>query len=282
MLEQRDIQRERLFYIDFLAFFTGRVSRKDLVTRFGISEPAATKDLSLYTELAPNALVYDLKQKCYVFGGGEILFPHEVDQALYSLAGDRAIAINTEHAKRLPSWVNVSIKRRLPVGLVAQITRAMYQHRKIVAGYVSLSSGIKNRVLSPLALVHDGLRWHIRAFDHEKEGFRDYNLARFMEATDMGDSDVDSSTDDEWNNHVALRLVAHPRAEHPETIHFDYEMANGTKEVTMPACLVGYFVRHWHIDCSDDAIGNPRAQQLFLANKAELLERGVSAWAFDP
>ena len=58
---QRDTQRERLFYIDFLAFFTGQVTRKDLVVRFGISEPAATKDLSLYAELAPNMLSYDLR-----------------------------------------------------------------------------------------------------------------------------------------------------------------------------------------------------------------------------
>lgn len=72
---QRDTQRERLFYIDFLAFFTGQVTRKDLVVRFGISEPAATKDLSLYAELAPNMLSYDLRQRCYVYGSGAPRFP---------------------------------------------------------------------------------------------------------------------------------------------------------------------------------------------------------------
>src|SRR3546814_12236679 len=87
---QREVQRERLFYIDFLAFFTGQVTRKDLVERFGISEPAATKDLSLYSDLAPNMLRYDLRQKCYVFAHGTPYFHHEVDQALFSLAGERS------------------------------------------------------------------------------------------------------------------------------------------------------------------------------------------------
>lgn len=67
MSKQREIQRERLFYIEFLAVFSGQVTRKDLVGRFGISEPAATKDLALYVDLAPGMLDYDLRKKCYVY-----------------------------------------------------------------------------------------------------------------------------------------------------------------------------------------------------------------------
>ena len=178
---QRDIQRERLFFLEFLALFTSQVTRKDLVSRFGISEPAATKDLSLYAELAPGLLNYDLRRKCYVYGDGKPLFTHLVDQALFSLTGDRPLATDPEHAKRLSSWVSTSIKRKIPVSLVAVITRCIYQHRKITANYVSISSGDKKRELSPLAVVYDGLRWHIRCFDHKKEEFRDYNLARFSE-----------------------------------------------------------------------------------------------------
>src|SRR3546814_4695634 len=82
---QREVQRERLFYIDFLAFFTGQVTRKDLVERFGISEPAATKDLSLYSDLAPNMLRYDLRQKRYVFAHGTPYRSEEHTSELQSL-----------------------------------------------------------------------------------------------------------------------------------------------------------------------------------------------------
>lgn len=281
MNDHRDIQLERLFYLEFLALFTGQVSRKDLVSRFGISEPAATKDLSVYAELAPNVLRYDLRQKCYVLENAEPYFTHDVDQALYSLAGERAIAMNSEHAKRLPSWVNCNIKRKTPLPCVAAITRCLYQGRKMVAEYASLSSGFRERTLSPLALVNDGLRWHVRCFDHSHEEFRDYNLGRFNGIRESEHSDVRLEDDNEWMTEVNLKLMPHPKAKYPDTIRMDYDITGEAKYVSLKICLVGYFLRHWHIDFSDEGSGNPGAQQLFLSNKRELLENGVSSWAFE-
>jgi hypothetical protein len=282
MLDQRDIQRERLFYIDFLTFFTGRVSRKDIVTRFGISDPAATKDLSLYAELAPGRLAYDLRQKCYVFGMGEPCFTHDIEQTLYALAGERALAINPQHAKRLPSWVHCDIRPAMSLSIVAAITRSIYQGLTVSAEYTSLSSGSKKRTLSPKALVNDGLRWHVRCFDHdsEHEDFRDYNITRFTAVAEGGPSNILLEDDPDWNTEVQLKLVPHPNAEHAETIKMDYGI-DDAKFISLKPCIVGYFLRHWHIDYSDDASGNPRAQQLFLANKKELLECGLSKWIFD-
>lgn len=285
MTLQKDIQRERLFYLEFLALFTGQVSRKDLVLRFGISEPAATKDLSLYAELAPGMLQYDMRKKCYVLvAGGEPHFSHDVDQALFSLAGERAIAINAQHAKSkcLPSWVDGSLKRKVPLEVAASITRCINQSRKMIVQYGSLSTGDRERTLSPVALVHDGLRWHVRCFAHEYKEFRDYNLARFRTVKQGDLSEVLLEEDKAWNTEVHLRLVPHPKAKHPETIRLDYDFVGEEKCVALKICLVGHFVRHWHIDCSDEKLGNPNAQQLFLNNKRELLEKGVSAWAFEP
>jgi len=279
---QRDIQRERLFYVEFLALFTGQVSRKDLVTRFGISEPAATKDLALYSELAPDMLRYDLRQKCYVLGSDQPAFTHEIDQALFALAGERAIALDVEHARRLPSWVSCSIKRKMPLHLVAAITRCMYQKRKLHAEYGSMSSGSRMRELTPLALVNDGLRWHIRCFNHESGEYRDYNLARFKTVEEGELSEARLEKDPAWNSEVELRLVPHPNAEHPETIRLDYDISGDAKYVTLRTCLAGYFLKHWHIDCSEDASGNFKAQHLFLENRAELLARGVPRWALEP
>lgn len=280
MKSQRDAPRERLFYIDFLAFFTGQVTRKDLVTRFGISEPAATKDLSLYTESAPEMLRYDLRQKCYVFVGKKPYFEHQVDQSLYSLAGVQAPALNVENSKRLPSWAMFSIKRKMPLDLVARITRCIYQHQKMVVEYVSMSSGAQERTLSPLAIVHDGSRWHIRCFDHAKEDYRDFNLARFNSVKEGDTSDVRLENDNEWTTEIEVKLVPHPKADYPQTICTDYDMVDQMKTVHLRPCLVGYFLRQWHIDYSDDASGNPSAQHLYLLNKAELMGKGVPDWTF--
>lgn len=280
MDHQRDIQRERLFYIEFLALFTGQVSRKDLVSRFGISEPAATKDLSLYSELAPDVVRYDMRRKCYVLSEGEPLFQHDVGQALFSLVGQRAIAIDAEHAKRLTGWISSSIKRKIPLSLVSTITRCIYLGRKMTAEYGSMSSGRGKRVLSPLAMVHDGLRWHVRCFDHDKEDFRDFNLSRFTSAFPGESSDANLDDDPHWTTEVCLRLVPHPEAGHPDTIRLDYDINEEAKFVVLKACLVGYFLRQWNIDFTDSATGNPRAQHLYLENKRELLAQGVSDWSF--
>jgi hypothetical protein len=277
----REIQRERLFYIDFLAFFAGQVTRKDLISRFGISEPAATKDLSLYAAAAPDMLRYDVRQKCYVYAGGKPYFTHQVNQALFSLAGERAIALDSEHGKRLESWVTGSMKRKMPLELVAAITRCMFQGRVMQADYVSMSSGQRERKLSPLALVHDGLRWHIRCFDHDRSEFRDQNLARFHAVREGELSKARLEDDKEWTTEACLKLVVHPKATHPETVRTDYDIVDDAKYVTLKSCLVGYFLRQWHIDFSDEATGNPKAHHLYLANKNELIEQGVPRWAFN-
>lgn len=276
----RDAQRERLFYIDMLAMFAGQVSRKDLIQRFGISEPAATKDLSLYAELAPDTLRYDLRQKCYVLDQEKPLFKHDVEQTLFSLAGERAISMDTTHARRLESWVNFSIKRPLDIFLTSTITRCLLQGKTIYAEYFSISSGSLQRELSPMALVHDGLRWHVRCFDHAKQEFHDFSLSRFNSAQSGIQSNTNRAHDNEWNTEVQLKLVPHPRLEHPEAVKIDYGIDEGYKVVTVKACIAGYFLRHWPIDCSDDASGDPKKKQLYLSNKEELRELGVPDWSF--
>ena len=255
MDQQKEIQRERLFFLEFLALFTGQVSRKDLVSRFGISEPAATKDLSLYAGLAPGVLQYDMRQKCYVLREFKPHFTHEVDQALFSLTGKRAIAINAEHAKRLPSWVDSSLKRKVPLEIAACIARCIHQSRDMVVQYGSLSTGVRERTLSPVALVNDGLRWHVRCFAYEHSQFRDYNLARYRTVTQGGPSEVTLEKDLEWNKEVCLRLIPHPKSKEPETITWDYAFDGREKCVALKVCLVAFFIRHWHIDCTDDGGG---------------------------
>lgn len=271
----RATQQERLFYLEFLALFTGQVTRKDLVSRFGISEPAATKDLSFYAELAPNVLSYDLRRRCYVLNEVAPYFQHDVEQALYSLIGDRAIAMDAEHGRRIPSYLSPSIKRKIPLDVASAITRCIYQRRKMEADYTSLSSGRTKREMTPLALVNDGLRWHVRVFDHSKSQHRDFNLTRFHSIVEGKASEKTLEEDNQWNAMVTLRLAPHPKAKHPEAIKLDYDIVGEDKAIEIRLCLVPYFLQHWHIDYTDGAYGNDRAQQLCLANRQELLDAGI-------
>src|SRR3546814_15022349 len=119
-------------------------------------------------------------------------------------------------------------------------------------------------------------------FIQEADEYKDYNLAQFHTADEEAQSDIRHEDDAAWNNEVRVELGPHPKATYPEAIRTDYDIADGAKHVTLSSCLVGYFLRYWHIDCSDEGTGNPNAQHLYLTNKRELLEQGVPEWAFRP
>src|SRR4051794_6862761 len=57
---------QRLEFIEFRLFWDGAVNRSDLMDRFGISEPQASKDLATYRDLASDNLEYDSSKKRYV------------------------------------------------------------------------------------------------------------------------------------------------------------------------------------------------------------------------
>jgi hypothetical protein len=58
----------RMRFIDFLVAQYGTINRSVLVDYFGISMPAASRDLGDYLKLAPGNMVYDLNAKTYVRG----------------------------------------------------------------------------------------------------------------------------------------------------------------------------------------------------------------------
>ena len=60
--------RKRLEFIESRLFWDGKISRKDLTDYFDVSVPQATKDLKMYSELAPENIHYDNRAKHYQAG----------------------------------------------------------------------------------------------------------------------------------------------------------------------------------------------------------------------
>src|SRR5262245_4666317 len=56
---------KRLEFIEFRLFWEGGINRADIMERFSVSVPQASKDLSLYEEKAPGNLLYDKREKRY-------------------------------------------------------------------------------------------------------------------------------------------------------------------------------------------------------------------------
>ena len=135
-----------------------------------------------------------------------------------------------------------------------------------------------------LALVNDGLRWHMRAFDRKSQEFRDFVLTRVRHSQFIGDNRVhsheQSSADIQWNRIVELDLVAHPQQTYPEIIEVDYAMTEGVLHLKLRAAVAGYALRQWLVDCSADHRLTGQEYRLWLKNPLALY--GVSSAALAP
>ena len=273
LAETNQSQKERLSHIDFKLFFLGTVNRNDLVSKFGIKEAAASRDLSLYKEIAPKNIEYDTSAKTYV--KSEVftpIFQYSGSQTLSALLhgfGDDFVGIDQPLVDcESPTKLNYP-----DLSTLAEITRAIFQKKAISIKYRSLSSGLSTREIVPFALVDNGLRWHVRGFDRAKSRFADFVINRIEEPTILDavvPDDQKKSHDNQWNRIVDLEIVPHPRLKHPKTIEAEYCMQGGVLIVQVRAAVAGYVLRHWGVDCSNNHVLDGPENHLWLRNNVTL------------
>ena len=266
-------RRERLIYIDFRLCFLGRVTRADLCERFGIAPAVATRDFSNYKHLAPANLVMDPHRRQY--GPADTFVPvfdHVMERVLTELSsgfgdGGRGeltslIACETPgHISRPDFKVLCCVSRAINLGQVLDIE------------YHSNTSGLGRREIVPIALVDNGLCWHIRAFDRVHDEFRDFVLTRI--ATPHVSSSLPLAhesilADDQWMRMVDLELVPHPRCRQPAVVEKDFSMIDGVLHLRVRAANAGYILRRWSVDCTSRHDLSPLEHPLCLRNPISL------------
>lgn len=279
-------QRERLWQIDFLARFRGQVTRHDLVQRFGIALSNATRDLTLYRQLAPNNLDYDHRDKVYRRTSQfEPLFVYDREHTLQTLSLGQAVGLE---ACQQAIQVDAAPSLNPPdLEVLATVSRAIYAGRALTIHYVSVTSGDQQREIVPHSLVNTGLRWHTRAYCRRHGAFRDFVLTRITTAAPLPQA-ISAETEAQaadvaWQQQVALELIPHPRARYPRAIELDYGLASGQSlSITARAATLGYLLRRWGVDCSPDAHLPPEEYQLALrdpAAVAALVHLGIAPGA---
>lgn len=248
-------QRERLAYIEYRAWFFGQVTRKDVLTRFGVATAAGTRDLALYQQLAPANLEYTGKIYHYLTTFTP-LFRHSPDRVLSALTSGFGDGERTTTSESLSHEVPPRLNQP-QLAVIATITRAIIGEYPIRLTYHSMKTGAVEREIVPHSLVDSGLRWHARAYDRTKDGFRDLVLTR-MENITVENSPAAvapherKAADEQWQRLVELELVPHPLHPHPESITRDYGMIGGCLRMRLRAAVVGYVLRQWQVDCSTD------------------------------
>jgi len=277
------VKQERLSHIDFRVCFLGEINRTNLVSRFGIKEAAATRDIATYRELVPNNLVYDTKAKIYQRSVRfKPLFQYTPTQALAALSqGFGEDFVGQHHpmvASEVPATLNTPL---LPV--LAELTRAIHQGKAVRIHYHSIESGPSHREIVPFVLVDNGLRWHVRGYCRKRQAFVDFVITRITKPKliegELQPHEL-AQADEQWNNRVQLELVPHPKLAYPETIALDYAMTNGLLKVNVRAAAAGYVLRKWNVDCTETHNLQGSEYHLWLRNKATL--RGVENLVLAP
>lgn len=266
--------RDRIAHIDFTLLFKGEAVRADLVDRFSIAAAQATKDFTMYRELAPGNIEYDQKLKLHKRGEAFApLFEYDVVRTLATISqgyGDGFTGkVKPPLACEAPYHLN-----KPSLSIVAKVTEAIHKGKALSITYVSLSSGETTREIVPHTLVDNGLRWHVRGFDRKHNEFRDFVLTRIKAAVVLEDSTLSETEletqDRQWNCFVELALVPHPRIEHSEAIELDYGMTGGVLKVEIRPATAGYLLRQWHVDCSKAHSLQGTEYQLWLKNTPTL------------
>lgn len=273
LAETSQAQRERLSHIDFRAYFLGGIGRGDLISRFAIGEAAATRDISLYRELAPKNLEYDTKAKSYVVSDEFVpLFDYSPYQVLTALSQGFGENIVGDHGPMIRCETPTELNKPL-IPTLAVLTRAINQKKAVHIQYHSIDSGLSSREIVPFVLVDNGLRWHVRSYDRKRETFIDFVTTRISDPVILEGDPHENETreaDIQWNRIVEIELVAHPKLLHPKTIELDYGMQNKVLMVNVRAAVAGYVLRCWNVDCTEDHRLKGKEYHLWLRNRQSL------------
>jgi hypothetical protein len=267
-------QRDRLAFVELRVRFIGEIRRQDLVSRFGIQSAAATRDLALYKELAAGNIDYDSKGKSYVLGSDF----HPV----FDFPPERVLSWLTQgfgdgEPMRLKAWVLSESPSRLThpdLDVLASVTRAIHQECPLGIEYHSISSGQSEREIVPFALIDNGLRWHVRAFDRKSQEFRDFVITRIKRPVVLKGMPGGASRGQRSRHPVdpdrGAGTGAPPDQPRPEISEMDYSMERGMLKMKLRAAMAGYILRKWSVDCSPTHKLNGPEHRLWLRNHLAL------------
>ena len=167
---------------------------------------------------------------------------------------------------RLPS-------RRIDVQVLRLLLDAIRRTIRIGIQYQSMSrTEPKRRVISPHAIVFDGIRWHVRGYCHERNEFRDFVFARITDvASDSsGLLGVSGDGDQAWNSFVEVILAVAPHLSEGQkrAVEVDYGMDRGLLTLRVREALLLYFYQQLPLF---EPVGRARYNQIILQNRESLL-----------
>jgi predicted DNA-binding transcriptional regulator YafY len=274
LLPARWGQERRLEFIEFRLQWEGRVNRSDLVNYFSISVPQASLDFARYRELAPTNVVYDVVQRAYLASPSftPTLIRDSADDYLTRVwaATEGTMNSNASFLGWTPPIGTVrDLARSVDTAVLRVFLVALREKRVARFEYQSMSTAAPSaRMISPHALAFDGFRWHVRAFCHSRNEFRDFVLGRIRSTVAGERSEIDPKDDADWHTFIEAIIVPHPALSTAQrhAVESDYCMENGRLILRVREALLFYHLEHLGLLESAE---NSR-KHITLANRAAL------------
>jgi len=269
---------KRLEFIEFRLFWEGGINRADIIEQFGVSVPQASKDLTLYEEKAPGNLLYDKSAKLYCAAKDfkPVFMEPKADAYLAQLetSSSRDDGSSEVWLATPPEFDAMPIPhRRIDVAVLRSILTAIRENRSVEIRYQSMNPkrpAPEWRRITPHALSNDGLRWHVRAFCHVDQRFKDFILSRCLGARNLQEPGTEPDADTYWRKSFAVALAPNPALSpgQQEVIAQDFAMKNGRAEIPVRMAQLYYFQKRLRLDVSED-LDSPHERPVVVANRPE-------------
>ncbi len=270
-------QDRRLEFIDSRLYWDGRLNRSDLTDFFGISVPQASLDIAEYQLRAPNNTVYDRTEKAY-------LSTPEFEPILIDGKSGRYLAelyaLTTGTIPQDISFLGVTPAsdvvrhptRQVSAPLLRSVLSSIQTRIPLEINYQTMTRPEPSRrLISPHALAYDGYRWHIRAYCHVREDFRDFVFARILNYWSQKAAPQVIRRDQEWERVLKVVIGPHPKLDEARrrTIALDYGMSEEKLTIPTRQSLAYYLLKRLGLDRPTDQT-DAHEQHIVLLNREEL------------
>lgn len=259
----------RMRLIEVLLLWEGAVTNYRLRSLLEVSQAYASQLLAAYQEAYPECIQRVKGDPVGYYRAGSKLTP-----LLTAGRPEEYLAAVGEQLSGVVSVIRANYTRVEP-RLYGDIHRSAMNRTGIEITYHSMTRPKgRKRVVFPHALVSIGQRWHARAWDSDREEFRDFNLGRISRwrCTELP-SPITPDRDVGWQIHVPLKIQAHRglSAEQKRVIELEYFNRSAMRRIELRGCLVAYTIQAMRIAIDPDK-DKPPDYQLEVANTSEISE----------
>jgi hypothetical protein len=270
---------QRLEFIEFRLFWEGGVNRGDIIDMFGVSVPQASKDLTLYQEHAPKNAVYDKSAKRYVAGPKFVPKFLKADPDMYlsrlrSLAEGADSTVDSWISKPPAADIALTPRREIDLAVLRAVLDAVREGKSLEVHYQSMSKARVDplwRRITPHAFGFDGFRWHVRAYCHLNERFKDFLLPRILGVREMGVAGTLGDKDALWQEFFELQIAPHPdlAASQQAVVAKDYGMVDGQVALKVRCAMLFYVLKRLGL-LGDATAQDPRTQHIVAINAPDV------------